>query len=138
MKNERQLAVPERYHSTLYKEGFHFIYYHQHQHYHYYHQDHDVYSESTINFILIRYRQKLMGRPKGCQNKGTSKARKLEQRIKFANYQLDLGKDPENVETVHLCIDRKNIYGYCTCYLSMALDTWTSFVGNLQRGVAKV
>ena len=35
---------------------------------------------------------------------------------------------PENVYAVHLCIDTKNIYGYCTGYLSMPLDTWTHFV----------
>ena len=34
----------------------------------------------------------------------------------------------ENVYAVHLCIDSHNLYGYCTGYLSMPLDTWTHFV----------
>ena len=74
-----------------------------------------------INFII---RLKLMGRPKGSQ----SKARKVEQSIKFGNYHLDLVKHPENVYAIHLCIANHNLYGYCTGYLSMSLDTWTHFV----------
>ena len=69
-----------------------------------------------------------MGRPKGSHSKGPSKARKVEQRIKLGNYHLELGKHLDNVYAVHLCIDTKNIYGYCTGYLSMPLDTWTHFV----------
>ena len=69
-----------------------------------------------------------MGRPKGCLSKGPSKALKLEQRIRFGNYNLDIEKLPENFYAVHLCIDTKNIYGYCTGYLSLPLDTWTHFV----------
>ena len=64
----------------------------------------------------------------GSLSKGPSKAPKLEQRIRFGNYHLDLVKHPENVYAVHLCIDTKNSYGYCTGYLSMLLDTWTHFV----------
>ena len=80
-----------------------------------------------IIFISI-IRLKLMGRPKGSQSKTPSKARKVEQRIKFGNYHLDLVKHPENVYAVHLCIDSHNLYGYCKGYLSMPLDTWTHFV----------
>ena len=69
-----------------------------------------------------------MGRPKGSQSKTPSKARKVEQRIKFGNYHHDLVKHPENVYAVHLCIDSHNLYGYCTGYLSMPLDTCTHFV----------
>ena len=69
-----------------------------------------------------------MGRPKGSQSKNASKARKVEQRIKFGNYHLDLVKHPENVYAVHICLDSNNLYGYCTGYLSMPLDTWTHFV----------
>ena len=68
-----------------------------------------------------------MGRPKGSQSKTRSKAHKLEQRIKFGNYHLDLVKHPENVYAMHLCLDSNNIFGYCTGYLSMPLDTWTHF-----------
>ena len=68
-----------------------------------------------------------MGRPKGSQSKGWSKAPKIEQRIRFGNYHMDLGKHPEKVYVVHLCIDSNNIFGYCTGYLSMPLDTWKHF-----------
>ena len=68
-----------------------------------------------------------MGRPKGSQSKGPNKARKLEQRIRFGNYHVDLVKHPENVYAVQLCIDTKNIC-YCKGYLSMPLDTWTHYV----------
>ena len=68
-----------------------------------------------------------MGRPKGSQSKGPIKARKLEHRITFGNYQLDLVKHPENVYAVYLCVDSNRIFGYCTGYLSMPLDTWTHF-----------
>ena len=57
-----------------------------------------------------------------------SKPRKV-QGVKFGRcYHLDLVKYPDNVYAVHLCIDRHNLYGYCTGYLSMPLDTWTHFV----------
>ena len=69
-----------------------------------------------------------MGRPKGSQTKVPIKAPKLEQRIRFGNYYLDLVKHPENVYAMHLSIDSNNILGYCTGYLSMPLDTWTHFV----------
>ena len=81
---------------------------------------------TIITIFIIRL--KLMGRPKGSKSKTPSKARKVEQRIKFGNYHLDLVKHPENVYAVHLCIDSHNLYGYCTGYLSMPLDTWTHFV----------
>ena len=45
-----------------------------------------------------------------------------------SNYHLDLVKHPDNVYAVHLYIDSHNLYGYCTGYLSMPLDTWTHFV----------
>ena len=66
-----------------------------------------------------------MGRLKGSQNKGPSKAGKLEQRIKFGNYHLDLVKHAENHYAVHLCIEGDSLYGG---YLPMPLDTWTHFV----------
>ena len=78
--------------------------------------------------ITLNIRLKLMGRPKGSQSKTPSKARKIEHSIKFGNYHLDLVKHPENVYAVHLCLDSNNLYGYCTGYLSMPLDTWTHFV----------
>ena len=68
-----------------------------------------------------------MGCSKGSESKGPSKARKLEKRIRLGNYHLDLVEPPENVYAVHLCIDSNNIFGYCTGYLSMPLDTWTHF-----------
>ena len=79
---------------------------------------------SIIPFII---RLKLIVPPKGSQSNGPSKGRKLE-RIRFGNHQLDWMKHPENVYAVHLCIDSQNIFGYCTGYLSMPLDTWTHFV----------
>ena len=69
-----------------------------------------------------------MGRTKRSQSQGTSKARKPEQRIRLGNYHLDLVEPPENVYAVHLCLDSNNIFGYCTGYLSMPLDTCTHFV----------
>ena len=69
-----------------------------------------------------------MGRRKGSESKTTSKAPKLEQRIKFGDYHLDMVKHPENVYAMHLCLDSNNIFGYCTGYLSMPLDTWAHFV----------
>ena len=69
-----------------------------------------------------------MGRRKATRSQFTSKTRKLEPRIKFGNYHLDLGKHPENVYRVHLCLDSNNLFGYCICYLSIRLDTWTDFV----------
>ena len=47
--------------------------------------------------ILINYRERLMGRPKGSESKGPSKALTLEQRIRFGDYHMDLVKHPENV-----------------------------------------
>ena len=81
----------------------------------------------TIIIIFI-IRLKLIGRPKGSRSKVPSKARKLEHRMQIGNYHLDLGKHPENVYAVHLSLDSNNIFGYCTAYLSMPLDTWTHFV----------
>ena len=92
--------------------------------YHIYHN----YLHIIIIFII---RLKLIGRPKGSQSKTPSKARKIDQRIKFGNYHLDLVKHPENVFAMHQCLDCNNIFGYCTAYLSMPLDTWTHFVNAL-------
>ena len=69
-----------------------------------------------------------MGRAKGSESKGPSKAGKLEQRIRFGNYHLHLVTHPENVYAVHLCLDSNNIFGYSMGYLSMPLDTWIHFV----------
>ena len=69
-----------------------------------------------------------MGPPKGSHRQTPSKARKIEQRIKFGNYHWHLLKHHENVKVMHLCLDNNNIFGYCTGYLSMPLDTWTYFV----------
>ena len=48
LKDERQLDDYERYHSSLYKERFRFIYYH---HYHYSHQHHSFISSSSSSLI---------------------------------------------------------------------------------------
>ena len=69
-----------------------------------------------------------MGRRKGSQSKGRSKAPKLEQRIRFGKYHLDMVKHGKNVTAAHLYMDSNNIFGYCTGYLSIPLDTWTHFV----------
>ena len=81
-----------------------------------------------ITIITLLIRLKLMGGPKGSQSKGPSKAPKLEQRIRCGNYHLNLGKHAENLYALHLSIDSSNIFGYCTGYLSMPLETWTHFV----------
>ena len=55
----------------------------------------------------------------------------------ISNYHLDVVKHPENVYAVHLSIDSHNLYGYCTGYLSLPLDTFCE-CGNSQSEVAKV
>ena len=90
-----------------------------------------VFIISIINnfiIIILIIRIKLMGGPKGSQSNVRSKARKFERRIKFGNDQLDLVKHPESDYVLHLCIDSNNLYGYCTGYLSIPLDTLTHFV----------
>ena len=83
-------------------------------------------------------RLKLMARPKWSQSKTPSKARKIEQRIKFGNYHLDLVKHPENVYAMHLCLDSNNIFRYCTSiYATWHVDTFCE-CGNSQSEVAKV
>ena len=47
--------------------------------------------------ITIIIRNELMGRPDVSQSLCPRKVPKLEQRIKFRNYHLDLVKHPENV-----------------------------------------
>ena len=82
-----------------------------------------------INIIIqIIIRLKLLDLTKQCHSKGRSKERKLEQRIKFGNNHLDFVTLPENAYAIHLCIDSKQIFGYCTGYLAMTLDRWTHFV----------
>ena len=48
--------------------------------------------------------------------------------MKFPNYHLHLVKHAENLYAVHLDIDSKNIFGYCTGYVSMPLYTWKHFL----------
>ena len=100
--DDNSITHDERYHSTLYKERFHLIYYH---YYYYYHHHHPI----TIKTILIAIPQKFNGPPKGKSQQGSEQGSKVEQRIRFGNYHLDVVKHPENVYAVHLCIDNKNI-----------------------------
>ena len=114
-----QLQIAEMYHSALYKLWFPFTFI----------------FEIIIIFIVIIItpiiRFKLMGRPKVRQSQRSSNARKLEKRFRFGKNHFDLVKHPENVYTVHLCLDSNNIFVYCTGYLSMPLDTWTHFVNAI-------
>ena len=57
----------------------------------------------TIITFIISF--KINGPPKWKSEQDPSKARKIEQRIKFGNYQVDLVKHPENVYAMHLCLD---------------------------------